>query len=297
MMNKKVRKRPLQQRGLDDITKLFVGEKYEQIKKQKFNFCAAFFGVFYLFYRKMYLYATLYLLISSITKIISWNLMFFVINTTQVEYPLSIIIGIFIVILLLVGVSNILFIIPLGLFTNKIYLKFADKKVKDIIKCYGEEEARKVAVIRGGTNIILGLSLVPAMVSLVITIITLSAFFSPFINRDFTALEKSQNIQRSINEFADKNPSHIPQALEDYTCTKNVYNNVWTHTKGKIKPFLDDCNSYLKSVENKYSFSSWEEIEEATIVLGIDGHMKNGSTIKFNDGVECSLNEKFTCKK
>lgn len=93
----------------EELLKAFIGDNYDKITTQDFNFAGFFFWEFYMFYRKMFLYG----LIAFIVNLILVNVTkYFIVNVTVN----------FIVYCLLFGFA-------FGFFVNKIYLYYAKKKL------------------------------------------------------------------------------------------------------------------------------------------------------------------------
>lgn len=110
----------------NDLLKKFIGKNYEKITTRKFNIPGFFFGTFYMFYRKMYLYGILIFIINLIIDILFNNIF----------------VGLLI---------NLL----IALFVNKIYVSFAKNKVNKIKnnnKDKNEEEIEKICKEQGGTS-------------------------------------------------------------------------------------------------------------------------------------------------
>ncbi len=138
----------------EELLKAFIGANYDKITTKKFNFAGFFFSVFYMFYRKMFLYG----LLLSIILIISSIARAFVIY--------------------------IVFSIVLGLFVNKIYLSYAKKKIAKI-KCQNPQknidELKKICSEKGGTSIgilILGVLTEFGIAFILVTILLLIISFS-----------------------------------------------------------------------------------------------------------------------
>ena len=92
----------------DELYKAFIGKNYHKILTRTINIPAFFFGFLYLFFRKMFFYGILLLVIISMISII------FTDYVIAMPY--------------LMIIPNIL----LGFFTNKLYLSIAEKKIKKI---------------------------------------------------------------------------------------------------------------------------------------------------------------------
>ena len=115
----------------NELMKTFIGNKYDKIVYNSFNFPAFFLKEAYFFYRKMYLYGFLFLIPTLCVPII-----FLMIGTS------------------IIGLSLVLSFC-IGLFTNKLYLNFVEKKVRMIVdSCGGDElSAKEIIEKKGGTNL------------------------------------------------------------------------------------------------------------------------------------------------
>jgi hypothetical protein len=114
----------------DEINYLeeFVGKNYYKIKNRPFNFSAYFFSTTYIFYRKMYTFGTIFILINGIC-----NLFF---KTIIISLVLNLILG----------------------FTfNSIYISYASNKVRKIEnnnESISREEIARICENKGGRSIL-----------------------------------------------------------------------------------------------------------------------------------------------
>ena len=112
----------------DSLVRAFVGEKYDSFVNDKFNVGAFFFTLLYMLYRKMYLYALIYFVCLSALEAIAVKFFY----------------------------STIIINILCGLFMNKVYLYFSNKKVESIKQANAgksEEELKAICIKKGGTSI------------------------------------------------------------------------------------------------------------------------------------------------
>lgn len=129
----------------EELLKEFIGNNYEKITTRPFNVAGFFFTTFYMFYRKMFLYALLLFLVNLVVL----N----VINNFIVTLGFNILVGFFV---------------------NKIYLFYAKKKVSKIKQGNiqkGITEIKKICSTKGGTSI--GQMFLGFFIEVVITIIIL----------------------------------------------------------------------------------------------------------------------------
>lgn len=149
---------------IQDYVKKFVGDKYQSISMSPFSFWAGLFGPLYFYYRKMYLYgifiAIVNLLLMLLTFVNGW---------------------------IYFGASLAEFII-LGLITNQIYLKFANKKVISIVATNPNANTTSLLTMcqsSGGTNIIVAILLnivVNGASSFVFTLLGGAALLTSILN-------------------------------------------------------------------------------------------------------------------
>ena len=112
----------------DSLVRAFVGEKYDSFVNDKFNVGAFFFTLLYMLYRKMYLYALIYFVCLSAFETIAIKFFY----------------------------STIIINILCGIFMNKVYLYFANKKVESIKQANAgksDEELKAICIKKGGTSI------------------------------------------------------------------------------------------------------------------------------------------------
>ena len=130
----------------DELVRLFVGEKYDKFYNNKFSVPGFFLTSFYLFYRKMYLYGFLCLILTTILS------------------SISVVIG---------PVISVL----VGIFANKIYLAFAKKKVDKIKYNYRQKspmELKQKVSSSGGTNLLAPILLFLAYILLAVIVVVLT---------------------------------------------------------------------------------------------------------------------------
>ena len=154
------------QNNLDtqDLVRKFVGDKYQSISMSPFSFWAGFFGPLYFYYRKMYLYGILIAIVNVLLMLL-----------------------LFVNIWVYLGAFLAEFII-LGLITNQMYLKFANKKVISIVAT--NPNANMVTLqtkcqSSGGTNIIVAILLnivVNGASSFVFTLLGGAALLTSILN-------------------------------------------------------------------------------------------------------------------
>jgi len=111
----------------EELLRAFIGNNYEKITTRPFNFAGFFFTTFYMFYRKMFLYAILLFLVNLVVLNVINNF-----------------------------IVTIGFNIAVGFLVNKIYLFYAKKKI-DKIKFQNQQkdinELKGLCSAKGGTSV------------------------------------------------------------------------------------------------------------------------------------------------
>lgn len=177
----------------ETLKKEFIGENYEKlIRDKRFNFSAFFFSVFYLFYRKLTLYGIILIIINFIIS----------------------------------SINSILTIIPnllLGIFFNKLYLYYVDKKINELKqknKAANFETIIEECKRKGGTS--LGSIFIGILLYLVIAIIFV--VFSLLLNIPSKFNIKLKDNKQKNNEIKTKIENGV--LTGDYKIAGKVsYNN------------------------------------------------------------------------
>ena len=213
----------------NEILKNFIGENYEKITTRQFNIPGFFFGTLYMFYRKMYLYATIFLILNLIIYIL--------LNNMYVGLLINILIA---------------------LFVNKIYVSFANNKINKIKeKEKSEEEIKKICKEQGGTSaigIFIGciIELLLTGIYVAIAILVFGVNLLNFVNNQ--SQQDTNNVEENDYLFED---DYVP----------GVYNGTLIYEDSIIKdeftikvPSVFTDNSF----ENSYNFEyeNEEETEE-----------------------------------
>lgn len=216
----------------EEYMKAFIANNYEKITKSKFSICAFFLGEIYYFYRKMFLYGIIIFVIRIILGMISPAIMI---------------------------VLNIV----LGIFTNKIYINYAQNKV-DSYKLYNKDNIMELCKKNGGTSIIMVLISVITEVLLVFVMLfvflslglsfgilaLLSSFTSSNtkINTEYNGV-LSFKTDININDYFELS---MPQEFE--SVAKYQYNIDYEYISKKTSGFVK-CEFTLGAVED-YTNSS-----------------------------------------
>jgi len=129
----------------NELTRLFVGKNYDKVMTNRINFSALFLGPAYFFYRKLAIYGLGAILVQALT-----NIILIAILPKFLSYTISL------------GVS-----ILWGVLFNKLYIRYVNNSVDEIIKKSNSmDEAKKLCINDGGTNV--GYVLLSIAVSVII---------------------------------------------------------------------------------------------------------------------------------
>ena len=182
---------------IQDYVRKFVGDKYQAISMSPFSFWAGTFGPFYFYYRKMYLYGILLAIINTLLMLL-----------------------IFVNVWIYLGVFLAEFII-IGLITNQMYLKFANKKVLSIV--VNNTNAKRQTLLTmcqssGGTNVFLAILLnilINGVSSFVFTLLGGVALLTSILNgiNTHTLLYDTSSTVDQVIEYTL--PSSLVQSEKD----------------------------------------------------------------------------------
>lgn len=202
----------------EELVRFYVGEKYDKIKNSSFSIPTFFLGSLYLFYRKMYLYGWLMMLLG----------------------PLAF-------------VGYIIFAIKF----KDIYIKHVNKKVNKIKlknSNLSNEELKNICSKKGGTSIgmvflnLFGVSiLLIIIVSLLMLILgtSLLLMFKDMLSN--VSVEINPQINNTVNVIEDENFS---SSLEDTILLENVNVNGYWCMGNKCNLSTGDVNN---SIEYEFS--------------------------------------------
>lgn len=152
---------PKQNIDYDALLVSYVGPNYDKISRRKFSFSGFFFGLLYVYYRKMYLYAFLFSIISCIIGIITSKI------TLTINMDIS---WAFYLVMKLI----------LAFAVNSLYRSFAKRKVRKIVSKNPNLTMQELATLcehKGGRSI--GAIFLGIFFSIVILIIM--AIFAIFV--------------------------------------------------------------------------------------------------------------------
>lgn len=242
----------------EELLKAFIGQNYKKITTKPFNFAGFFLTSFYLFYRKLFGYALLEFLLIVIIQIVIPNL----------NYGLAI---------------SFVFNILTGIFINKIYLSYANKKIA-IIKAENlqndKNKLKEKCAIKGGTSIgkvFLGL-FTEFVISLVIFLIIFLAGFNSLLNK-FLKMDFSNwniNINKEENSSKDNSQSNTDILIE------NAVINGYSCVSKKCTIMIENVNGnneeYVLNTENVkfiYNLRNYEDYIKLNIYYNEKGNSKN----------------------
>ena len=190
----------------DELLKAFIGNNYEKITTRPFNFAGFFFGTFYMFYRKMFLYSILLFIVTTI-------ILSFCIKNVLIAFIIS-----------------ILFRIVVGLLINKVYLFYAKKKI-NIIKVENPqksiEELKNICSSKGGTSVgkifigFLAEMGIGFVILIIVSIIGLGSFVGNLFKFDHPGITSNGNTSSdgNTNSSTDKNGTLVENIMVNgYSC-------------------------------------------------------------------------------
>ena len=180
----------------DELLKAFIG----------INFAGFFFGTFYMFYRKMFLYSILLFIVTTI-------ILSFCIKNVLIAFIIS-----------------ILFRIVVGLLINKVYLFYAKKKI-NIIKVENPqksiEELKNICSSKGGTSVgkifigFLAEMGIGFVILIIVSIIGLGSFVGNLFKFDHPGITSNGNTSSdgNTNSSTDKNGTLVENIMVNgYSC-------------------------------------------------------------------------------
>lgn len=220
----------------------FVGPKYTKLSMSPFNFPAFLFGSCYYIYRKMYFFGILLCVVNAaILKFVS--------------FPIS-------------SIATFVLAIVVGLATNPLYLKCAEKKVKKIVKKSKDKNQIVLSTLckkKGGTSIFMFLLFV-VVYSTIFSFLSYATIVPKvmeyFSSTSFLPNQKEKE-QEEETPF-DGNILYEEYAIED-TFTISIPSS-FQKEEGKIYKYYYESESQEKynrctlTFSKVYGFSSSEEV-------------------------------------
>lgn len=207
----------------EELLKAFIGKNYEKITTNQFNIAGFLFTTFYMFYRKMFLYASLAFLLYVALLIFMNN--FFV---------------------------SIVLNILVGLFINKIYLSYANKKISKIKLKNNDKDINELKTIcskKGRTSvgkIFLGFLTELAIIVVVLFImiaVGIGSIFGQLINFD------NWNIITSGTNISTKNATLMEDVnVSGYSC-------IGSNCSVSIYDSDDNSDDYTLNINNSDLFN------------------------------------------
>ena len=211
----------------DLLVDAFIGDKASVIKNSKFSIWTFVFSCFYILYRKMWLYALIWFIISILCMF------------------LPIVLGLTILISLnVVG----------AIFFSKIYLNYSKKQVSKIRndnKSLNQDGLISICKVKGGTSYV-GLIIVFAVIILIVCI---SLLISMYKSKNL----KNNNIDDKTQSFYNLNYI-IPDIFIDNSTIKNEDTKVYELDKS----IDSECYIYLSKFKSN-TFSDINNVFDKTI--------------------------------
>ena len=218
------------------LLKAFIGEKYEKITTSSFNIPAFFFTFLYMLYRKMFLY----------------SMGMFIINLIVLN-----VVNVFAV--------NLVFNILMGIFMNKIYLFYANNKIKKIKEQNQDKNPAELMAIcarKGGTSV--GLVCIGFIIDIVIAFLIMIVVVTLQFGKEISKIKDQVNKQNGgvITENQKNEPGESDTYLEDInlsgymcmlsTCKVTISNGTnettyqYNAPNSELFVELDEYSEYVK---------------------------------------------------
>lgn len=209
----------------EDLKKAYVGNNYDSIKNGKFSIPMFFFGAYYLFYRKMWLYAFL------------WIAMIIGINVSSLVYHDN-----------YFGFIPIILSIIMAFNFNKLYLRIVDKRVdaikqKNLNKSNQEilEQCRK----KGGVSV-LAVILSIVFITIIVTFTLIGLIIDAVSN------EMKENKWIKTNNSSELNYT-VPKIFESGGYNSEAYQSFsYYETSDSCYINIMNYKNYSKQTEEEY---------------------------------------------
>ncbi len=219
----------------EELLKAYIGNNYDKITTRKFNIAGFFFTTFYMFYRKMFLYA----------------IVLFLVNFVVINYAKN-----------FASIISILFSVVVGLLINKIYIADAKKKISKIKQANPQksiEELKNLCANKGGVSVgkvVIGFFTEIGIIVIIVAVMFLMGVKSvveEFLNLNNWNIEVSQDGGNNTNDTNNSNSS------TDGTLLKNVEFNGYSCVGSKCSVTIKDPNGNSAD----YSINSDDELIKA----------------------------------
>lgn len=226
-----------------ELLKAYIGKNYEKITTKKFNFAGMFFGAFYMFYRKMFGYATIVFLINlTILNVIKSSLL------------------------------NLITFLLVGIFVNDIYVKYANKKINNIKSknlSKNIDELKSICANKGGTSLgylFLGIIteiFIAIIITLIMALFNISTILGQIIKipnlKDWNTTVDTNNSTLVENVditgyscFGDKCTISVNENNEDIDYNLKTNNDDLLLALKDYKDYIKINIYYSQSGENKF---------------------------------------------
>ena len=214
----------------EELLKAFIGSNYEKITNRQFNFAGFFFTMFYMFYRKMFLYSVLLFLVNLVVLNVINNL-----------------------------IVILVFNIVVGLFVNKLYIYYANKKIAKIKFQNSEKdvnELKEICATKGGTsvgNIFLGF-VAELSIAFIVLIVMFVAGIGGMIENLFNPNNENNTIRDNeinINEINDNIDNFTSTA--DAILIEDVIISGYTYAGDDLE-YLKYNKAFVKKADNDETY-------------------------------------------
>lgn len=263
-----------------NLLQFFIGDNYDKITTRNFSFAGAFFGGLYFLYRKMYLYGIIFYSLTCFLTFIGLDIFILI--------PCSIVM-----------------IVLQGMFTNKLYINYAKKKVETIVSQNPDCTQNDIAMIctkQGGKNGIFKVLLIAIIVSICINFIISKLNLKQNNSNQlqiFSFLKSDNNKTNGNSDSNDKNTT-IDNNKKTDSEESDIDNYDNWETDGYILYYSDEkiSDSFTMTIPNVFiseSSKNNDYSEKHVYKTNGDG-VFNECSVSFNAITNYTSAEKFLKK-
>ena len=235
----------------DELIDAYIGDKAKKIRNTKFSFCTLFFGVIYLFYRKMWLIGS------------AWIVVSILLNTflPSLSSP----------------IGNIIRVI-LAIQFSKLYLKQAAdevNKIKQDSPGLSKEQLKEKCRRKGGTTV------VPVIIILVLYLFLFIYFFNRFM-RNLDESDVNDEIIANKSEVVDDGKFGSLNIDIPNDFIKSEYSTT-TYESYTLKDDNDYCNLRLNKISGPSGYKDAKTYLEKNLYYSENDTYSGISTVKLNN--------------
>lgn len=267
----------------EELLRAFIGNNFEKVATNRFNFSAFFFSSFYFLYRKMYLVGIILVILSAVVSYF---------------FKSTFIIGILISI-----ISGFAF--------NSLYLNFVSKKIERIKATSTTEDIKAVCTRKGGTSILLAILVFIGYIIFATIFLTAAMFASLFSGLNFangaSGNALSLHVDASLymgfcNEGYEECTVQYPYSDDgsNISCTLDSKNSSWHITPGyTLSADSASCEEFMSAVYDYSSLTEKDLPDGGEIIITSNGLIEDNGTKFIYGNQTCTYNtnnSEFECK-